>query len=227
MSYEIDTSSVSILVTDDNLVTIKLITNMLEKEGYRTFSAMNGAECIDASESLKPDLILLDISMPQMGGIEVCTILKKDQKTREIPIIFVTANRQTDVIKMAFDAGGADYILKPINRIELLARIKSVLIQKILTQKLVEKEKFSGVLEMAGAVCHELNQPIQVAMGYADILLTDVTEDHPLRPNLRRIKDQIKRMGELTGKLMRITKYETKHYLEGVKIIDIDKASVK
>lgn len=88
----------------------------------------------------------------------------------------------------------------------------------------IQKEKLQGVLEMAGAICHELNQPLQTVYGYSDLLLMNMSEDNPNYSEMNIIKGQVERMGIITKKLMGITKYETKDYLKG-KIIDIDKAS--
>jgi len=92
-----------------------------------------------------------------------------------------------------------------------------------LQKTLAEKEKLKGVIEMSGAVCHELNQPMQVVSGISEMLMMDVQDDNLLLGNIKTIKEQIYIMGEITKKLMRVTKYETKDYLKG-KIIDIDKA---
>jgi len=226
MTHLIDKSKISILITDDNPVNIKIIEKILEKDGYHTSTALNGEECIEQIQKTQPDLVFLDISMPGMSGIDVCRTIKQDEKLNVIPVIFVTANRQNEVLKKAFDVGGTDYILKPINSTELLSRLKSALTQKILTRKLIEEEKLSGVIEMAGAVCHELNQPMQVVKGYSELLLTNITEDNSLYSTLKILNDQTERMGELTRKLMQITKYEIKYYSKGTKIIDIDKAAM-
>jgi hypothetical protein len=90
----------------------------------------------------------------------------------------------------------------------------------------VEKEKFQSVIEIAGAICHEMNQPMQAISGYSELLLIDISEDDPQYTYIKTIKGQIDKMGKITKKLMTLTKYETKDYLKG-KIIDIDKASKK
>lgn len=87
----------------------------------------------------------------------------------------------------------------------------------------LQKEKLQGVIEMAGAVCHELNQPMQVVSGYSELLMMGIKDDNPLYDKINRIKKQVDRMGDITKKLMGIAKYETKNYVSG-KIIDIDKA---
>jgi PAS domain S-box-containing protein len=105
-----------------------------------------------------------------------------------------------------------------------------VIIRDISERKLAEKEqlergKLQGVIEMAGAACHELNQPVQVISGLTDLLLNEISEGHPLHGRLKTIQGQIVRMGSITKKIMVVTRYETRGYGEGIKIIDIDKAT--
>ena len=102
--------------------------------------------------------------------------------------------------------------------------VRDITERKKAEEERFQKEKLQGVLEMAGATCHEFNQPMQVISGYAELLLLKITDDNPLKKQLRIIKQQIDRMGELTRKLQNITKYETMQYVDS-KIIDIDKAS--
>ncbi|MBW2406123.1 MAG: PAS domain S-box protein [Deltaproteobacteria bacterium] len=89
----------------------------------------------------------------------------------------------------------------------------------------LQKEKLEGVLEMAGAACHELNQPLQIMFGYNELLIKDIPDDHPLFAKLNIIREQIEKMRVITKKIMKITKYETKPYAQGSIIIDIDKSS--
>jgi CheY-like chemotaxis protein len=218
-------SEMTILVVDDNPVNVKIIEILLGKNGYRTASTMKGNECIETAKKLKPELILLDIGMPGISGIEVCRVLKQEDTTSDIPVIFVTASTDDETLNNAFESGGTDYVRKPVNKIELLARIKSALDRKKLMEKNLEEKKFRGVLEMAGAICHEFNQPLQVISGYSELLLMDISRDSPLYSKFKIIKDQIIRMGQITNKLMGITRYKTKSYLDTTEIIDIDKAS--
>ena len=106
----------------------------------------------------------------------------------------------------------------------LQATVRDVSQYKRMEENRIEKEKLQGVIEMAGAVCHELNQPLQVVYGYSDILLMTMAGDSPDYDSVNKIKGQTERIKTITEKLMSITKYETKSYLKG-KIIDIDRAS--
>ena len=130
MASQSESSGITILVTDDSPVYVRFAEKILEKNGYSTLTAMDGMSCIKAAKSLNPDLILLDVIMPGINGFEVCRVLKQDVETKDIPIIFVTANTDDETLKKAFMSGGTDYVRKPPNRIELLARIKSALAQK-------------------------------------------------------------------------------------------------
>ncbi|MDY6790152.1 MAG: response regulator [Thermodesulfobacteriota bacterium] len=221
-----DVSGSTLLVVDDSPLSSMVVSLILKKHSdYYTVSVWDGPACIKKAKEIKPDLILLDIQMPGMNGIEVCKVLRNDEQTSEIPVIFVTSSTDNETLKEAFEAGGNDYVRKPVNKTELLARIKSVLLHKKMEKKFMEEEKFNGVLEMAGGICHELNQPMQVVSGYSELLLMDMGKENSAYPYIKMIKEQTDKMGSITRKLMRITKYETQDYIEGSRIVDIDKAS--
>ncbi len=106
-----------------------------------------------------------------------------------------------------------------------LLGIEDITETKILVETRLEKEKLAAVLETAGAVCHELNQPLMSVTGYTEILLMMVDAENPIQAHLQQIMAQVDRMGKLTKKLMQISRYQTKSYLQG-KIIDLEQASV-
>lgn len=114
-----------ILVVDDNPVIIRLIAEMLGHAGYTVAEAGSGQEALALLETLVPDLILLDIEMPGLSGIEVCRIIKGNARTAEVPVLFVTASDHKDDIVAGFAAGAQDYIVKPAAREELLARVRT------------------------------------------------------------------------------------------------------
>ncbi|BAQ63404.1 diguanylate cyclase domain-containing protein [Geminocystis sp. NIES-3709] len=130
----------SILIVDDQPANLRVLSKMLESKNYKVKKAPDGESAIIAAQSNPPDLILLDILMPNMDGYEVCEKLKSDTKTKDIPVIFISALSDVfDKIK-AFEVGGIDYITKPFQEEEVLARITSQL--TIQTQrKLLEKER--------------------------------------------------------------------------------------
>ncbi len=119
-----DNSDSLVLIVDDSTDNQQILSLMIGKEGYQTAVASNGEEAIAFTEKQLPDLILLDIMMPKMDGFETCRHLKSDEKTAQIPVIFVTALARSESIEKAFESGGSDYITKPFIREEIFARIR-------------------------------------------------------------------------------------------------------
>lgn len=114
-----------ILIVDDNPENRKVLGNLLIQNGYEVGVCTDGFKALDFIQKVEPDLILLDIMMPGMNGYEVCEKLKQDVRKRHIPIIFLTAKTQTEDIVKGFEVGGVDYVSKPFNSAELLARVKA------------------------------------------------------------------------------------------------------
>lgn len=112
-----------IMVVDDNPVNIDVLDKLLINAGYETLGVTHGAEAFDTAADKKPDLILLDIMMPDIDGYAVCAALKRSAATNEIPVIFITALGDRESMLRGFEAGGVDYVGKPFNPQELLARV--------------------------------------------------------------------------------------------------------
>lgn len=130
------TAKITILVVDDTKANLHLLTGILAGEGYQARPAPNGRLALAAAQKQPPDLILLDINMPEMDGYEVCAQLKADDRTRDIPIIFISAlSEALDKVK-AFAAGGVDYITKPFQIEEVLIRVKTHLTLRRLQEQL-------------------------------------------------------------------------------------------
>ena len=112
-----------ILIADDTNFMRKILIKILEKAKYRIAVAKSGKDVLSFVEKRNPDLILLDIIMPEMDGIETCRRLKSNNNTNDIPIIFITAKTEIDDLVKGFEAGAVDYVKKPFNPLELLARV--------------------------------------------------------------------------------------------------------
>ncbi|WP_198648987.1 diguanylate cyclase domain-containing protein [Cyanothece sp. BG0011] len=134
------------MVVDDQVTNLKLLSDMLEDNEYEVRQAINGVTTLKSVELSPPDLILLDIKMPDMNGYTVCEKLKANLKTKDIPIIFISASDESlDKVK-AFSIGGSDYITKPLKLVEVLARIKNQLQIKQLQQELKERNAYLETL---------------------------------------------------------------------------------
>jgi len=135
----IDLSDSTILIVDDNGQNLELLQAYLETLDCRITTASDGLEAISIIESTDtplPDLIILDVMMPKMSGFEVCRKLKDDPTTRSIPIMMVTALNELGDVERAVDAGTDDFLSKPVNRLELLTRAKSLLKMRHLRRQL-------------------------------------------------------------------------------------------
>ncbi|QTA78153.1 Signal transduction response regulator, receiver domain [Desulfonema limicola] len=120
-----DLENARILIVDDMATNLQVLGTILKERGFHTNIARNGREAIVRAEKVCPDLILLDVMMPEMDGFEACRQLKNIETTKHIPIIFLTAKTETESVVKGFDLGAADYVLKPFNSAELLARVQT------------------------------------------------------------------------------------------------------
>ncbi len=136
MTEKNENSISTVLVVDDNPQNLELLLAYLEDLDCKTVSATEGAQAVDKAKQILPDLILLDVMMPKMSGFEVCKRLKNDPRTTDIPIIMVTALSELGDIERAIDSGTDDFLSKPVNRLELITRVKTMLKLKHLTDKL-------------------------------------------------------------------------------------------
>lgn len=114
-----------VLVVDDLLQNIRVVGSVLSSAGFQVMLATSGSQALRALTYEIPDLILLDLLMPDMNGVEVCQRLKSDPVTRDVPVIFLTASNDTEHLELAFEAGAVDYVLKPFKTNELLARVRA------------------------------------------------------------------------------------------------------
>jgi len=170
-----------ILIVDDVSKNLQVIGNILLEEGCEISLASDGKEALETIKSDKPDLILLDIMMPDLSGYDVCKILKSDDNTKDIPVVFLTARTETDDVVKGFQLGGEDYITKPFKKEELLVRINTHLKLKrskdiILKQNEKLKNLNSEKTEFMGIAAHDLKNPLNAIKGLAELILMDDEE---------------------------------------------------
>ena len=160
----------TLLIVDDNPTNLGVLTDYLEEHGFEILSAEDGYAGIEIAQFAQPDMILLDVMMPGIDGFETCRRLKVDEKTQSIPVIFMTALESTKDKVNGFKVGGVDYITKPVQQEEVLARISTHLRIQALTQELVQSEKMASLGRLVAGFSHELNTPIGVAVCASSIL---------------------------------------------------------
>jgi len=171
----------NILIVDDTPANLRLLSSMLADQGYKVRSVISGQMALTAAQAAPPDLILLDIRMPDMNGYDVCERLKSDEDTRDIPIIFISAMDATEDKVKAFNVGGVDYVTKPFQLEEVLARVETHLalryLQSSLQQEIIERDKLIAELDAyAHTVAHDLKNPLGTLIGFSSMLETSYTE---------------------------------------------------
>ena len=133
-----------VLIVDDTVQNIQVLGTVLREQNYQINVAQNGLQALESVEKVRPDLILLDVMMPEMDGFEACKRLKANDETKDIPIIFLTAKVETEDVVHGFDLGAVDYVTKPFNATELLARVHTHLELQRLRREL---EEYNQMLE--------------------------------------------------------------------------------
>ncbi|PTN38878.1 EAL domain-containing protein [Desulfonatronum sp. SC1] len=151
-----------VLVVDDEAVNRLILESNLKRQGFRIVSASSGQECLDLTRREQPDLVLLDIIMPGMDGFQTCQILKDAPETRDIPVIFLSALTDTGVKTKGFEAGGVDYVSKPFDAKELLARVRTHLTLRNQERQLrVYSEKLEEMVDERTTKLKQAEQDLQ------------------------------------------------------------------
>src|SRR5689334_1924873 len=169
------TAPANVLIVDDTPDNIRVLTAIIERLGYEVRPATSGAQALQAVEHDPPDLVLLDITMPEMDGYEVCRRFKADEQLSDIPIIFLTALSDiADKVK-AFGVGGIDYITKPFHLEEVQARVKTHLALRYANLRLAKSYSKLQELEqlrdqLVHMVVHDMRSPLMVLSGHLSLL---------------------------------------------------------
>ena len=206
----------SILIVDDTIYNIQLLSLMLIRHGYVVEQATNGQAALEKAAKILPDIILLDIRMPDIDGYEVCKILKANPTTQGIPIIFISSIEEPSEKVEAFSVGGVDYISKPFQLIEVLARIETHLrlcsLQKklqeqneqlqlsasVLARSLTQERELSEMkTNFISVVSHEFRTPLTTIQSAAELLEHYEWTKEEQTEQLHQIQSEVKHMTEL------------------------------
>lgn len=172
----------SIVIVDDTPENLQLLMEMLSKQGYRVRPAPNGELALASIQKEAPDLILLDIIMPDMDGFEVCRRLKANDQVHDIPVIFISALNEVFDKVTAFASGGVDYITKPLQVEEVLARVRTHLNLREMRQNLEEERQ--ELEAFAHTVAHDLKNPLGTLIGLLELIKSEADESDESSLNL-------------------------------------------
>ncbi len=199
-----------ILVVDDQPINVQLLKRKLEREGMIVATSYSGREALDLVKADKPDLILLDVMMPEMDGIEVCQRLQADKETKAIPVIFITARTSKEGKIEGLGVGAVDYITKPIDLDETLARVQTQLRFVSINRELVdlqtrlgESRRSATIGAVTQGIAHNLNNLLGVVIGYVDLIKAYHEKPELVKKNAQHLEDAVNRIvgiiKQLTG----------------------------
>ena len=216
-----------ILVIDDLPENVFLLQDRLEHEGYEVITAYDGKSGIEKAINELPDLVLLDVMMPDITGIEVCKILVDDPKSAHIPIILVTAKAGAEDTKEGLEAGAFDYVKKPFNRIELLARIHSALKLSEAHKLFIQAEKRSTFSATVVTTNHKIKQPLTLmslssAAIKRELSKPEISRDAILK-RLAYIDIAVKEITDVLNQLNNIKQPVFSDYIKNIKMVDVPK----
>ncbi len=197
-----------ILVVDDQPINVQLLKRKLEREGIDIVTAYSGQEALEAVAATKPDLILLDVMMPDMDGIEVCQRLQSREATRSIPVIFITARSSKEGKLEGLGVGAVDYITKPIDLDETLARVQTQLrfvsINREmvdLQRRLAEARRAATIGAVTQGIAHNLNNLLGVVIGYLDLIKAFPDNPDRVSKNAQHVEDAVQRIVSIIKQL--------------------------
>ena len=218
-----DDDNIRILIVDDTVKNIQVLGSFLRTKGYQLNIAQNGKLALSIVEKTPPDLILLDIMMPELDGFETCKQLKENPATAEIPIIFLTARSETEDLIKGLNLGAVDYVTKPFKSAEVIARIETHLhilrLRKKLelrnkeilamNDKLIDSERARA--KMTRFIIQDMQSPISGVIGYVDLALKKCEDigDTKLNWYMSMAKASVQKMNEMISTLSYVNRFES------------------
>lgn len=215
-----------ILVIDDLPENVFLLQDRLENEGYEILTAYDGKTGINKAISELPDLILLDVMMPEMNGIEVCKTLVSNPSTVHIPIILVTAKAGAEDTKEGLEAGAFDYIKKPFNKVELLARVNSALKLSEAQKKYLEAEQKNTFSATVVTANHKIKQPLTLMSLSSAALKREINKNviskEAIIKRINYIDTAIKEISDVLNQLNSIKMPVFSDYVKDIRMVDCE-----
>jgi signal transduction histidine kinase len=189
-----ETQRPAILVVDDDHMLLNMIRIILEQAGFSVTTTDNGEDGLQQALAHPPDLIILDFMLPHMNGLEVCRLLKENPDTSLIPVIILTSDDFIENKVAGFELGVHDYITKPFNAQEFIARVKGHVEASISMQKHGEQEKLKALETMLDQVAHELRNPLVAIGGFARRIRDRLSDDDQLSAYANNIYQEVQRL---------------------------------
>lgn len=209
-----------ILIIDDQVTVHAVLKSFLLQEGYELFFATSGPEGLERLAEVDPDTILLDVMMPDLDGFEVCQRLKGDERWQHIPIILVTALDGKEDIARGLDAGADDFLSKPVNSLELRARVRSMLRIKKQFDELQATMQLRE--DLTAMIVHDIRNPLAPIMGIAELLLFLGELPPRATKDIQTLRNEAHRLNDYLNDMLMLTKMEHGELILDREMTDID-----
>ena len=198
----------TILIADDDVSVIKTLSALLETSNYDLQFASDGLQALQLARDLDPDVMLLDVMMPGMSGIDVCRKVREDPELRHIPIIVLTAFNDRSMLVRALDSGADDFMAKPVAGVELRARIRTML--RIRSQFDTLKKVMDGREELVHMAVHDLRTPLNLIAGASELLSRSAAASLSERQkyHIASIMANVQRLEDCIGQILYLAKSE-------------------
>ena len=214
-----------VLIVDEEEAVARALSFLLEREGFEVHLASGEDRALEGARTLRPDAVLLEVTTRGPAALVTLARLKAEASLAKAAVILVTSRSKPRDVVAGLERGADDYILKPFDPKEVVARIRAQVRIRRLQDQLVEAERWRVLLETAGAVAHEMSQPLTAIMGNLELMLQRMAKDDPQRHLAIRMFENGERAVLLLRKLQRIDSYELKSYTGTAKILDIERSS--
>ena len=230
LESKINRSDYKILIVDDVVSNVLLLKILLTNEQFQVCTANNGTTCIEMAKKELPDLILLDVMMPDINGFDTAVVLKKDEATKDIPIIFLTALNTPQDLVHGFQVGANDFLTKPFNKEELVMRVMQQ-ISLVAAKRIIEKQNnelratLTNRDKMYSVIAHDLRSPMASIRMVLNLVVSSVSPE-TVGPELYTLLDQANRESEdvhdLLDNLLKWTKSQTGRLSVVKQVLDLN-----
>ncbi|GIW72384.1 MAG: hypothetical protein KatS3mg102_1926 [Planctomycetota bacterium] len=209
-----------ILVIDDDPDVREMLRALLTCNGYEVHTCRDGAEGLAAVQALEPDLILVDLVMPGLGGLELCERLRQMPGHQGRPVIMLSARADLEHRVAGLRFGADEYLPKPFRRAEILAHVERKLQSAAAHRRAVLQQRRAAIGELAVAICHELNNPLAALRGEVQLALLEGGLPTTVRERLERLEALTQRMAAVLARLPQVSDRSVE-YVDGTRMTDL------
>jgi DNA-binding response OmpR family regulator len=193
-----------IMVADSDRSTALRIENILAPQGYTVIARQDPCAFWESETEETPDVVILDFDAGQRPSGPVRSGPADRPDAADVPVLYLTQSADEKTAQAVYGAGGCDYLIKPVRACEVLARVRTALDRRRADQAWRANRRLGAVLDAAGGVCHELNQPLQFIMGSIQLLLMDLCASEPLARKMKTLAERSEQMGDITRRLSQV-----------------------